>query len=75
MTDTYRVVLLDANGREVGVIESFSFHPNDTLVVMPEPGAMFPLAMQAGIGEALTRAGVRALIFQVPVQLARLEKT
>ncbi len=74
MTETYRVVLLDQDNREVGTAITLSFNPSDVLVIMPESGAIFSEKMGDEITQGLDHMGIKGIVFHVPVQLARLEK-
>lgn len=74
MTDTYRLVLLDTEGHEVGHVRTISFNPNDVLVIMPESGALFPQKMCEMIAQSLEGLHIKGIVFHVPVQLARLER-
>ena len=75
MSDTYRLVLLDNQGNEIGGVVTLPVNPNDLIVVMPStPDGYFPQKQTEAIGAALDRLGIKGIVFSCPVAFARLER-
>jgi ABC-type phosphate transport system ATPase subunit len=71
----YRMVLLDENNNEVGSIVTIPIDERSIIVVMPQSGDMFPMAMCDNISVALEYHGIKGIVFHIPVSFARLERT
>lgn len=74
MSDTYRVVVLDAGGREVGDVQVLRMQPADVLVIMPLPDQSLGRNYVESINETFQQLHITTVVFQHPVQLARLER-
>lgn len=74
MSEQYRLVLLDANGREVGSAQTLTMQPGDLLVIMPPSDQSWSSAYVARVTEALEQQHVHALVLKLPAQIVRLER-
>lgn len=74
MDNTYRVVLLDADGHEVGDVQTLRMCPTDVLIIMPQHDCVFSEAGSESINRTFQELRIAAVVFRYPVQLARLER-